>query len=152
MQRPKFLQRNASLLSLYEHNYQLFRLVLPVPPEAEGWFVLEAQGMPSVYVHRMSIHPYTSEWVIGHYYPHKKQRVFSPDYTIRVYHDARLCEAMLTEDLPIRQVRPRKILLNRALGEWLDYCHRRHFRLNAQVDTSHLPSVEQLVCVQKSGA
>lgn len=146
MQHPQFLQRNQiSLLSVYEHNYQLFRLVLPNPPQRDGWFVLEAGGMPPVYVHRVGIHPYTSEWLIGHYFPLKAQRSFSPDYTIRVYHDARLCEAMFAEPVPVREIRARKLRLNRALGEWLDYCRRRRFVLNPQADVSHLPQVGALV-------
>jgi len=36
MQNPRFMQRTETpLQSLYEHNYWLFRLVLPQPPEDE---------------------------------------------------------------------------------------------------------------------
>ena len=38
MQNPRFMQRTETpLQSLYEHNYWLFRLVLPQPPEDDGW-------------------------------------------------------------------------------------------------------------------
>ena len=40
MQNPRFMQRTETpLQSLYEHNYRLFRLVLPQTPEYDGWYL-----------------------------------------------------------------------------------------------------------------
>lgn len=142
MQQSHLTRRQSSLLPLYERNYMLFRLVLPILPKEDGWFVLEAKEQPSVYVYRLSIHPYTSEWLVGHYFPQKQQYQFSPDFTIRIYHDARLAEALLTENLPIKQVYNRKLGLNRALGEWLDYCHRKRFVLNTESTVTFLPCIK----------
>lgn len=143
MLRPQIFQRKESLLPLYEQNYMLFRLILPNMPNEKGWFALEAQGRPPVYVHRLSAQPYTSEWLLGHFFP-QRQRRFSPDYTIRVYHDARLVEALPPMQKPVGEVRAYKLALNRALGEWLDYCHRHRYRLNAAAATADLPLLEDL--------
>ncbi|SUO97848.1 DUF1249 domain-containing protein [Suttonella ornithocola] len=134
----------TSLLSLYEENYRLFRLLLPILPETDGWFVLEAKDSAPVYGHRLSIHSYTSEWLLGHHFPHKK-RLFAPDFTIRIYHDARLAEAMLTETVAIKEMKLKKAQLNRALAEWLTYCRRRQLVLNPKANIAHLPTIEALV-------
>ena len=83
-------------------------------------------------------HAYTSEWLLGHFYPTRQQRRFAPDYRIRVYHDARLAEAMLDADLPVRALRAAKRAQNRALAEWLDYCRRHQYRLDGATQTAPL--------------
>ncbi len=41
MQNPRFMQRTETpLQSLYEHNYWLFRLVLPQPQRMAAWPLL----------------------------------------------------------------------------------------------------------------
>ncbi len=144
MQQAHFLQREPSLLTLYEQNYMLFRLVLPELPGKDGWFALESAERPVVYVHRLAIHPYTSEWLLGHFHPHKRERRFTPDHVIRVYHDARLVEAMVREAVPVNQMRKHKLARNRALYEWLDYCRRYRYRLNLDGVVTHLPLAEAI--------
>lgn len=138
MQRPQIFKNSTRLLEIYEQNYVLFRLVLPQLPKESAWYALEAEGRSPVFVHRLSTHPYTSEWLLGHFFPHR-ERCFAPDFTIRVYHDARLVEAMPIEQKPVGEVREYKLALNRALGEWLDYCHRYRYRLNPEALVAHLP-------------
>ena len=121
-----------ALLALYEHNYMGFRLLLPVPPVDDGWYALKADGRADVCVRRVNEHPYTSEWLLGHRFPGRR-REFSPDYTIRLYHDMRLAEAMIDPLTPIRDQRARKFAQNRALREWLDYCRRYGYRMTAEV-------------------
>ena len=138
MQTPRFMQRDAvPLQSLYEHNYWLFRLVLPQPPADDDWYLLRADGRAPLYLRCIGRHAYTSEWLLGHFYPARQQRRFAPDYRIRVYHDARLAEAMIVDahNLPVRELRAAKRAQNRALGEWLDYCRRHQYRL-AEAATS----------------
>ena len=139
-----FIRQAQSLLSLYEQNYILFRLVLPDPPREDGWFVLESTNRPAVYGHRLSRHPYTSEWLLGHFYP-PRERPFRPDDIIRVYHDVRLAEALVQKQVSVKQARQHKLARNRALAEWLEYCHRHRYRLARQADMTALPPVEVLV-------
>ena len=139
MQTPRFMQRDAlSLQALYEHNYWLFRLVLPQPPDDDEWYLLQAPARAAVYLRAIGRHAYTSEWLLGHFYPERQARRFAPDYRIRVYHDARLAEAMLEENLPLRRLRQAKLAQNRALAEWLDYCRRYQYRLAGVAQTAPL--------------
>lgn len=132
-----FARDRLALLALYEHNYMGFRLVVPVPPEDGGWHVLTAPGRADIYLRRLSSHPYTSEWRLGHAYPGRR-RAFAPDYTIRIYHDMRLAEAMIEPNIPIREQRARKAAQNRALREWLDYCRRHRYRMAGALQTETL--------------
>ena len=117
-----------ALLALYEHNYMGFRLLLPQPPGDDAWYVLKAHGRADVFLRRLSDHPYTSEWLLGHAFPGRR-RTFSPDYTIRLYHDMRLAEAMIDPATPVRAQRARKFAQNRALHAWLAYCRRYGYQL-----------------------
>ncbi|MDO4643208.1 MAG: DUF1249 domain-containing protein [Cardiobacteriaceae bacterium] len=133
MQHPRFMQREElSLQSLYEHNYWLFRLLLPDLPVDDDWYALYAPMRAMIYIRCLGRHAYTSEWQLGHFYPQKRLRRLAPDFPIRVYHDARLVEAMVDSHLPIRQLRQAKLAQNRALAEWLDYCRRYQYRLEQQ--------------------
>lgn len=133
-ERRMFARDRLALLALYEHNYMGFRLVVPVPPEDNAWYILKADSRADIYLRRLSSHPYTSEWQLGHIYP-RRRRSIAPDYTIRIYHDMRLAEAMIDPAIPIRDQRTRKIAQNRALREWLDYCHRYRYRMNGALHT-----------------
>lgn len=130
MRRAHFWRDKPPLLTIYEHNYMAFRLIVPVAPRDDAWYALSVSGRPDVFLRRLTAHPYTSEWMLAHRYPGRK-RVFAPDFTIRIYHDARLAEAMIDAGTPIREQRERKYALNRALGEWLDYCRRYGYRMAA---------------------
>ena len=142
MQTPRFMQRDeVPLQSLYEHNYWLFRLLLPQPPADDAWYILRAPQRAAIYLRCIGRHAYTSEWLLGHFYPQRQQRRFAPDYRIRVYHDARLAEAMLDAGLPIRQQRAAKRSQNRALAEWMDYCRRYQYRLAGVAQTAPLVDV-----------
>ena len=99
---------------------------------------LHAADRPAAYLRCLSQSPYTSDWQLGHYYPHKTRRRFAPDYCIRVYHDARLAEARLELNLPLRELRAAKLTHNRALAEWLDYCRRHRYRLHNTALTAPL--------------
>ena len=72
------------------------------------------------------------------YCPNKARRRFAPDYCIRVYHGARLAEARLDLNLPLRELRAAKLAHNRALAEWLDYCRRHRYRLHNTALTAPL--------------
>lgn len=133
MRRAHFWRDKPPLLTFYEQNYMLFRLVVPKAPADDGWHVLRAAGRVDVFLRRLSAHPYTSEWLLAHCYP-GRQRLFAPDYTIRVYHDARLAEAMTDPSIPVRKQREHKYAVNRALGEWLDYCRRYGYRMAGAVE------------------
>ena len=141
MQTPRFMQHDeVSLQSLYEHNYWLFRLVLPQPPADDDWYLLRAPQRAAVYLRCIGRHAYTSEWLLGHFYPARQQRRIAPDYRIRVYHDARLAEARFEPNLPLRELRTAKFAHNRALAEWLDYCRRHQYRLHGTALTC-LPDI-----------
>ena len=137
MPTSRILRRDdLTLQTLYEHNYCQFRLILPDPPPDDGWYALLAPGRPAAYLRRLDQSRYTGDWQLGHYYPHKTRRRFAPDYRIRIYHDARLAEARLELDLPLRELRAAKFAHNRALAEWLDYCRRHQYRLHGTALTA----------------
>lgn len=140
MRHRRFMRDNQSLLALYENNYMLFRLLLPCLPQEDGWCVLEAKGLRPAYLHRVSIHRYTSEWILAHHFPEHSERPLAPDHQIRVYHDARLVEARIDgSEVPVSKQREVKMMRNRALGEWLDYCYRHGYRLNLDAEVENLP-------------
>ena len=100
--------------------------------------ILRAPQRAAIYLRCIGRHAYTSEWLLGHFYPQRQQRRFAPDYCIRVYHDARLAEARLDLNLPLRELRAAKLAHNRALAEWLDYCRRHRYRLHNTALTAPL--------------
>lgn len=130
-----------SLLHLYEQNYILFRLILPDLPKTSGWHILKSANRPPAYLHRISLHNYTSEWLLGHYFHHKKPQKFTPNHIIRIYHDARLCEALLDKHPPIKQMRQQKKISNQALHAWLDYLHRNRYQLSEYAQSDSIPNL-----------
>ncbi|MDO5091078.1 MAG: DUF1249 domain-containing protein [Cardiobacteriaceae bacterium] len=133
MRLPFLREERPPLMMLYEHNYMAFRLIVPEPPVDDGWHMLQAEGRKPLFLRRISDHPYTSEWQLGHFFP-ERQQALAPDHLIRLYHDARLAEAIIDPATPARAQREKKYQKNRALGEWLDYCRRHRYRMAGCVE------------------
>lgn len=141
MSESQVVGPKQSLLFLYEQNYILFRLLLPALPKNKGWSVLKSQAHPNAFLYPLSRHAYTSEWLLGYHFAKRTPQQFSPDYVVRVYHDARLVEARLANRLAVNKIYDAKQKINQDLYRWLGYLHRHHYQLGQIKDIECLPDV-----------
>ena len=131
----------VSLMTLYESNYiRLRRLVA----DLEDLAGVGVSSPPSDCPLRLSVEErgrYTTTFTLTYLFEQDGGNVTAPDLSVRVYHDARLAEAMqsapghrhrvlnalrrqLTRELDDRWRR------NTMLNKWLDYCVERGHRFD----------------------
>lgn len=102
-------------MTLYDNNYRrLQRLLgglLPGPGES---FVSRVAGAPALHLDGLERTRFTDTFRLTHWFDDAPE----PDLVVRVYHDARLAEAMTaSRALTARWAQ------NRVLNAWLEYCH-----------------------------
>lgn len=128
-----------ALMDLYERNYILIRRLLPVMPPAAAVRVSQTPGGLNLYLRIIARCRYTSELLLTYQFGHDAgPPVVEPNLRIRVYHDARLAEAMtahlrhhaaLSTGLPGAHVNCAHLYcrwrINRFLYKWLSYCLRQ---------------------------
>ena len=121
----------VGLMSLYDNNYRrLQRLLggfLPEPGEA---LRSRAPGDVALQIHGLARGRFTHTFRLTYLFDGEPE----PDLVVRVYHDARLAEAM-HEDPDLDQRWARNLLLNR----WLEYCHERGHRFGPVAITLREP-------------
>ena len=109
----------VGLMSLYDNNYRrLQRLLggfLPAPGEA---LVSRVRGDVALHIHGLERSRFTHTFRLTYLF----EDVREPDLIVRVYHDARLAEAMNGAGMQERWAR------NLMLNKWLEYCHERGHR------------------------
>ncbi len=133
----------SALMDLYERNYIQIRRLLPVMPPASAVRVSQTPGGLDLHLRIIERCPYTSELILTYQFGRDDgPPIAEPDLRIRVYHDARLAEAMaahlrhhaaLSTDLLDTGRADRASLylrwrINRFLYKWLSYCLRQGHR------------------------
>ncbi|MDN5863635.1 MAG: DUF1249 domain-containing protein [Gammaproteobacteria bacterium] len=117
--RPRSL---SMLMGLYETNYHRLMSLLG---ESSGWtreFCLHLEGRPGLHVEVSHRARYTVDIVMTHHF--ETERL--PDLHVRLYHDARLAEAMPLSGhdaghRPWARL-PHRWHANVLLYKWLEYC------------------------------
>lgn len=108
------------LMTLYDNNYRrldcLLGGLLPGPGES---FVSRVAGEPALYLDGLERSRFTQSFRLTHWFDDAPE----PDLIVRVYHDARLAEAMTAS-----RALADRWAQNRLLNAWLGYCHARGHR------------------------
>lgn len=124
----------AALMELYELNYIALRCLCPrLPAEGELW-VSSPEGAPRLYLKLLEQTRYTSSLELTHCFDVAPgEETETPSLCVRIYHDARQAEVLLTHR--ISSAGQSKYLIdtregelrvrwsaNRFLNRWLNYC------------------------------
>jgi uncharacterized protein len=109
----------VGLMSLYDNNYRrLQRLLGGYLPEPGRSLVSRVPGDVALYIDGLERSRFTHTFRLTYLF----EDVPEPDLVVRVYHDARLAEAMNSGGMQQRWMR------NLMLNKWLEYCHERGHR------------------------
>ena len=135
--RPQCLFRPGSftgLMTIYESNYIKLCQLLPDAEALDDTRVSHSQRDCDLYASVIERQPYTTTLTLTYQFPESDGSVvLDPDLTVRVYHDARLAEAMAVcaehrheKLLELARLHSRRELgrrwqSNMMLNKWLDY-------------------------------
>lgn len=131
-------------MDLYERNYMLMRLLAPdLRQISEGVFVSEVGNAPLLELRDITHSRYTTTFTLTYNFsrPSHGVKIYEPDLSIRLYHDARACEVMsgLLPEERFIQRRTRELnegrRLNQFLNKWLRYCLRQGHVFSKQPET-----------------
>ncbi len=136
--RPAFGDRLSQLMELYEQNYSAVRLLIPGLANLHcDHYVSRIEGCLPLYLRIEERGRYTTTLNLSYRFSDGSHAELAPDLSLRIYHDARLAEAMsgLIHGQRHVQRRVRDLhegrRLNRFLYRWLCYCQRRGHRFDA---------------------
>jgi hypothetical protein len=127
----------ASLMELYESSYARLRRVIPDLSQVPDRAVSRVAGALDLHLVVESRHKFTTELLLTYRFPTEQGAVCEPDLRVRVYHDARVAEAMSGHRRQGYQPRHHcwrrqhpseleaKWELNRFLQRWLGYLWRQ---------------------------
>ena len=133
-------QQFSSLMELYEHNYQLLRLILPEQDEVPDYWVSRIPGHLDLHLWVLERAKFTTTLRLSYQFNSDSRAEFEPDLSVRIYHDARSAEAMsaVVHGKPRQsapQLRQASTLewrwsLNQFLYRWLRYSRYQghHFK------------------------
>lgn len=133
---PECVYRPGSftgLMTIYESNYlKLDRLIGALSPDESEW-ISRVSGDCDLHLEYVRHEPYTTTLKLTYWFEDGEgQSLPDPDLTIRIYHDARLVEAVGARDSHrhhlLRRLAEahsaeldRRWRLNIMLNKWLDY-------------------------------
>ncbi|MDY6956587.1 MAG: DUF1249 domain-containing protein [Pseudomonadota bacterium] len=124
----RYAQPNlASLLALYEQNYAaLFHLLGMAGPYPSG-AVARPSRLPALYLSVLERERFTTTYHLTHHFGQADESQMVPDLQLRVYHDARQCEAIPSPAPASRRGNPmipmsERWTVNIMLNKWLRYC------------------------------
>lgn len=133
---PECVYRPGSftgLMTIYESNYlKLDRLIGDLSPETSEW-VSSVPGDCDLHLEYVSREPYTTTLKLTYWFSERdNEKVPDPDLTVRIYHDARLVEAVGARESHrhhlLRRLAEahseelgRRWRHNIMLNKWLDY-------------------------------
>lgn len=123
----------AGLMTLYESNYVRLQWLLPELPRQDACLVSTASADMALYLRVLEVCRYTTTLWLTYLFQDGPQPVADPDLSIRVYHDARMVEAMACTDRHRHRVLrefatgegselERRWARNTMLNKWLEYC------------------------------
>jgi hypothetical protein len=120
----------AGLMDLYEENYLRLRRLLPELSRFAEHTRVRADAALDLYVTILERGRYTTTLSLTYLFRTARGTAAEPALVIRLYHDARLAEALYEGDMPPC---PRAILAlkwrhNRFLHRWLLYCLRQGYQ------------------------
>lgn len=152
-EKPLSNSQLAKLLTLYEQNYVLIRLLVPRLQEMpQGVYWSRVEHCLDLRLQVLEISPYTTTVNLSYVFDGSTRGHAAPDLQVRVYHDARSTEALSGlvhgHRLTTRTVRTLEgsWQLNRFLYKWLRYCrHRGHIFQpdDGVLNTRTVPSAEK---------
>lgn len=133
----------TGLMTLYESNYVRLGWLLPDVRQLRAERISAPPSDMPLHASLLERARYTTTIHLSYYFEDADERVADPDLVIRVYHDARLVEAMSCagnhrhhalqgcvtpagNELGLRWAR------NTMLNKWLDYCAGLGHRLGAE--------------------
>ncbi len=130
----------ARLMQLYEKNFVLLHELVPGLKSAEGIRVSRIEHGLTLYLNILEQAPFTTILNLSYRFERSGEIVSEPDLTVRVYHDARMAEAMAWYRCDVRWIAGRRHgapapvydrwRRNRFLYKWLSYClHQGHLLL-----------------------
>lgn len=134
--RPECVFRPGSftgLMTIYESNYIKLRHLFPDVELLQEDRVSHATRDPDLHATLLERQPYTTTFKLTYQFPEPDGRsVLDPDLTVRVYHDARLVEAVMVcvehRHAKLRELARlhsrelgRRWQSNMMLNKWLDY-------------------------------
>ncbi len=115
--RPRTL---AVLMGVYERNYDRLVMLLGDPVCMPVRRHLRLPGRPELHVEVRNRSRYTVDLVLTHRFDDQS----IPDLSVRLYHDARLAEALPLKrrrNRPLERL-PERWRANILLYKWLEYC------------------------------
>lgn len=132
----------VSLMTLYESNYIRLRRLVPQWDALAGECISAVEGDCRLYLRVDERTRYTTTLTLTYLFETPSGELTDPDLQVRVYHDARLAEALSSARWLQHQmlVSIRSQLRNHAgdrwvrnmmLNKWLDYCVERRHRFEA---------------------
>jgi uncharacterized protein len=112
----------VQLMGIYERNYERLVRLLGDPSRLEPSQSLELPGLPPLAIEVKARSRYTLELILGHRFGDERL----PDLLVRLYHDARLVEAVAADaqrfpSRPLARL-PGHWQANILLYKWLEYC------------------------------
>jgi uncharacterized protein YqiB (DUF1249 family) len=133
LERPSRPVTFTGLMTLYESNYVRLGWLLQDLRDIPAELVSEAPRDLSLHLSLLEQARYTTTFKLTYYFVDADQYVADPDLTIRVYHDARLVEAMSCATrhrhaalkgfaTPAGTELRRRWSRNVMLNKWLEYC------------------------------
>ena len=136
----------AALMTLYESNYIRLRALAPVLVELSkraSRFISHAPGEVPLHVSLCDRSRYTTTLHMTYFFEQEGELVPDPDLSVRIYHDARMAEALacgthlrhpLLASFETRcgSELERRWSRNMMLNKWLEYCaDRGHLLVSA---------------------
>lgn len=128
----------VSLMTLYESNYIRLRRLVPQLDAIAGGRVSTVEDDCRLYLRVDERTRYTATLTLTYLFETPSGEIADPDLQIRVYHDARLAEALgsarwsqhemlVSIRSQLRHHAGDRWVRNMMLNKWLDYCvERRH--------------------------
>ena len=123
----------AALMSLYESNFIRLNWLIQEPTRFTGEQQSIVPGDCTLHLRLLERTRHTSTMLMTYMFEESGRWIADPDMTIRVYHDARLAEAMACSRVHrheilrqfatgcVREVNRRRAR-NSMLNKWLEYC------------------------------
>lgn len=139
----------AALMSLYESNFIRLNWLIQEPQEFIGEQQSSVPGDCTLHLRFLERTRHTSTLHMTYMFEESGLWIADPDMTIRIYHDARLAEAMACSrvhrheilrqfDTGCTQEVNRRRVRNSMLNKWLEYCTDNGHRFVAIGSTAGL--------------
>ena len=133
LSRPTRPGSFTGLMWLYESNYVRLGWLLGDLDVLQGEYRSVAQGDFALHATVTEAHRYTTDVHLTYWFEVAGERLADPDLTVRIYHDARLAEAMSCRNSRQHSVLKqfdtdhgselkRRWMRNMMLNKWLEYC------------------------------